>query len=96
MEMNPDTAKELGLEQGEWVNIETRNGRIKQKLDLDKDLDPKVVYASFGWWFPEESSNLFEWDRSNVNILFDTKWEEPATGTVEVRGIPCRVSKIGD
>jgi anaerobic selenocysteine-containing dehydrogenase len=96
MEMNPDTARELGLKQGEWINIETRNGRIKQKLDLDKDLDPKVVYASFGWWFPEESSNLFEWDRSNVNILFDTKSEEPATGTVEVRGIPCRVSKVDD
>lgn len=94
IEMNPDAAKALGIEAGEWVGIETRNGRIKQKLELDKDLDPKVVYASFGWWFPEESANLFEWDRSNVNILFDTKSEEPATGTVEVRGIPCRVSKI--
>jgi anaerobic selenocysteine-containing dehydrogenase len=96
IERNPDTAKELGLKQGEWVNIETKNGRIKQKLDLDKDLNPKVVYASFGWWFPEEPSNLYAWDRSNVNILFDTKSEEPATGTVEVRGIPCRVSRIGD
>lgn len=95
LEMNPDAAKALGLKDGEWVHIETRNGRIRQKLDLDKDLDPKVVYASFGWWFPEEPANLFEWDRSNVNILFDTKQEEPATGTVELRGIPCRVSRIG-
>ena len=93
IEMNPDTAKALGLKKGEWVYIETRNGRIQQKLVLDKYLDPKVIYASFGWWFPEESSNLFEWDKSNVNILFDTKSEEPATGTVEVRGIPCRVYK---
>ena len=95
LEMNPDTAEALGLEEGEWVNIETRNGGIRQKLDLDEDLDPKVVYASFGWWFPEEPGNLFEWDKSNVNILFDTKKEEPATGTVEVRGIPCRVSRAG-
>lgn len=74
--------------------IETRNGRIRQKLELDEDLDPKVVYASFGWWFPEEPDNLFEWDRSNVNILFDTQSEEPATGTVEVRGSSCRVARI--
>ena len=94
LEMHPDTAGDLGLEAGQWVRIETRNGRIEQKLDLDPDLDPKVVYASFGWWFPEKPENLFEWDRSNVNILFDTQSEEPATGTVEVRGIPCRVSKI--
>jgi anaerobic selenocysteine-containing dehydrogenase len=93
VEMHPDTADSLALEEGEWVYIETTKGRIKQKLDLDKNLDPKVVYASFGWWFPEEPDNLFEWDRSNVNILFDTDLEEPVTGTVEVRGVPCRVSK---
>jgi anaerobic selenocysteine-containing dehydrogenase len=92
LEMNPGTAESLGLKDGDWVEIETVNGRIRQKLDLDNELDPKVVYASFGWWFPEESNNLYEWDRSNVNVLFDTSLEEPATGTVEVRGIPCRVS----
>lgn len=96
LEMNPDTAGALGLKEGQWVDIETVNGRIKQKLDLDKELDPKVVYASFGWWFPDEPANLFEWDRSNVNILFDTRQEEPLTGTVEVRGIPCRVSTTAD
>jgi len=94
LEMNPDTAVALGLKEGEWVNIETINGRIRQKLELDKDLDPKVVYASFGWWFPDEPDNLYEWDKSNVNVLFDTRLEEPVTGTVEVRGIPCRISAI--
>jgi len=94
LEMHPDTAAALGLEEGEWVEIETAKGKIQQKLDLDKDLDPKVVYASFGWWFPDESDNLYEWDKANVNILFDTRLEEPATGTVEVRGIPCRVGGI--
>jgi len=92
VEMNPKTAEAMGLREGEWVRIGTRNGEITQKLALDKNLHPRVVYASFGWWFPEEPANLFEWDRSNVNVLFDTRLEEPATGTVEVRGIPCRVS----
>lgn len=91
LEMHPATAADLGLEEGEWVDIETSNGRIKQKLELDKYLDPKVVYASFGWWFPDDPTNLYQWDRSNVNVLFNTDQEEPVTGTVEVRGVPCRV-----
>ena len=53
-----------------------------------------VVYASFGWWFPEESNRSFGWDRANVNILFGTDKAEPATGAVEVRGVPCRVYKV--
>lgn len=94
VEMNPQTAEELGLKEGEWVYIETRKGKIKQKLVLDPDLDPRVVYVSFGWWFPEESGNLFEWNKSNLNLLLDNELTEPVTGTIETRGIPCRVSKI--
>lgn len=93
VELNPETAKKAGLKEGEWVYIETKKGRITQKLSLDRDLDPRVVFASFGWWFPEEPSNLFDWDKSNVNILFETESPEPATGSVELRGIPCRVSR---
>lgn len=91
VELNPETAKKAGLVEGEQVYIETKKGRITQKLSLDRDLDPRVVFASFGWWFPEEPSNLFDWDKSNVNVLFETKPAEPVTGSVELRGIPCRV-----
>jgi hypothetical protein len=50
--------------------------------------------VSFGWWFPEESGNLFEWNKSNLNLLLDNELTEPVTGTIETSGIPCRVSKI--
>lgn len=94
LEMNHETAQSLGLTEGQMVSIESKKGRITQKLTLDKDLDPRVVYASFGWWFPEEPANLYEWDKANVNILLDNTQEEPATGSVELRGIPCRVYEI--
>lgn len=95
VEMNPMTAQTAGLKEGEWVYIETKNGRIMHKLSLDADLDPKVVLAAFGWWFPEDTSNLYQWDKANINILFGNDIEEPATGAVELRGIPCRVYKVG-
>ncbi|WP_227762271.1 molybdopterin-containing oxidoreductase family protein [Zhaonella formicivorans] len=93
VEMHPETAKKLGLNEGDWVTIETKKGKIRQKLVFDPDLDPRVIYVSFGWWFPEKPNNMFEWDKSNLNILLDNEPVEPATGTVETRGVPCRVYK---
>jgi len=91
--LNPETAKKANLVEGKWIYIETEKGRITQKLSLDPDLDPRVVFASFGWWFPENPSNLFDWDKSNINILFDSEPAEPSTGSLELRGVPCRVCR---
>jgi hypothetical protein len=64
------------------------------KLVLDPDLDPRVVFAAFGWYFPEKSTGLFEWDQSNLNVLTENSPpHDPAVGSVELRGIPCRVYK---
>lgn len=94
VELNPETAGKAGLKEGDWVYIETKKGRIKQILQLDPDLDPRLVYVSFGWWFPEDSEDLFQFRKSNINILVpnDAPYD-PATGSLEMGGIPCRVYK---
>jgi anaerobic selenocysteine-containing dehydrogenase len=92
VEMHPDTARAFNLREGEWIYIETRKGKIKQRLALDPDLDVKIVVTSFGWWFPEDKTGVFGWDRSNINVL--TKSEppyDPGIGTSDLRGIPCKV-----
>lgn len=92
--LNPETARKAGLKDGDMVYIETKKGKIKQKLSLDRDLDPRVVYAGWGWWFPEEPADLFNWRKSNLNVLTDADPPyEPYVGSVELRGIPCRVYK---
>ncbi len=96
VELNPDTAQKAGLKEGDWVYIETKNGRISQKLLLNPDLDPRVVFASFGWWFPEEPSNLYGWSKSNINILTEDEPADSAIGAVLLRGIPCRVGPTSD
>jgi len=93
VEMHPETARNLGLKEGEWAYIETPKGKVKQRLAFNPDLDPRIVVVSFGWWFPEDRLKLFGWDKSNINIL--TRSEppyDPGIGTVDLRGIPCRVS----
>jgi anaerobic selenocysteine-containing dehydrogenase len=94
IELNPELAHKAGLKQGDWVYIETRRGKIKQKLQLSAELDPRVAIASSGWWFPEEPSNLHEWNRSNINMLTESEPpHEPTLGSVELRGVPCKVYK---
>ncbi len=92
VELNPETADKLGVKEGDWVYIETREGKIKQKLSLNRDIDSRVVNASFGWWFPEEASTGYGWRRANINILTPSgpDYDQP-TGGVALRGIPCKV-----
>jgi len=95
VELNPVTAEKSGLKDGDMAYIETEKGRIMQRLCLNPDLDPRVVFAAFGWWFPEEGeSNLYGWRKSNINVLIESEPPyEVTTGTKQLRGIPCRVYK---
>lgn len=94
--INTDTASKLGIEDNEWVYIETKRGRIKQKAKLTDDIDPRVVAVDYGWWFPEKgSSEGYGWAESNVNILTDNNPPySPEMGSNNMRGILCKVSKM--
>ena len=95
VELNPETATKLGLSQGDFVTIETPRGRIKQKLELNANLDPRVVIVAYGWWFPERGpSNLYGWREANLNLLTDSSPPyDPAMGTPNLRGLMCKVYK---
>ena len=92
--MNPEAARKLDLQEGDLVFIETRKGRITQRLVYDSELDERVIIAAFGWWYPEDGPRtLYGLMKSNVNIL--TGYEDPGqpVGVPDLRGIPCRVYK---
>ena len=92
VEMHPETATKLAVKDGEMVSIETRKGKIVQRLAINDELDPRIIVVAFGWWFPERAGTLFDWDKSNINVL--TRSEppyDPGIGTSDLRGIPCRV-----
>ena len=95
-EIHPETAKTLGLIDGEWVSIETMRGKCRQKVKLFKGIDPRVIHAQHGWWFPEEDEGPDHgiW-RSNANTL--TSMDPPycpAMGTYQLRALLCRVIKV--
>jgi len=91
-ELNPDTAAKLSLSQGDMAFIETPRGRIRQKIRMNADLDPRVVFVAYGWWFPERGpSDLYGWQEANLNLLTDSSPpHDPAMGSTNLRGLICK------
>ncbi len=48
VEINPRTAKELGISDGDWVWVESRFGKIQSKAKLYQGAMPEVVSIPFG------------------------------------------------
>jgi anaerobic selenocysteine-containing dehydrogenase len=94
VEIHPQTAAPLGIENGDWVVIETRRGRIRQKAKLTTGIDPRVVHAEHGWWYPEVTDPEHGVWMSNVNVLTDNQPPyDPAMGTYQLRGLLCRIAR---
>jgi thiosulfate reductase/polysulfide reductase chain A len=92
--MNPKTAAENGISEGDWVYIRTFRGRITQKAKLDPDMDERVINCDFGWWYPEADSHGYGWDESNANVL--TSCDDGCdsyTGSYQLRGLLCAIYK---
>lgn len=94
--IHPETAGKLGIKEADWVYIETKQGRIKQKASLSTHIDPRVVVADPAWWFPERGeAKLFGWAESNINVLTNNKPPyNREIGSPNLRGILCQVYKV--
>jgi anaerobic selenocysteine-containing dehydrogenase len=93
VEIHPDTAAKENIEEGQWVVIESKRGKIKQRAKFFKGLELDVISAEHGWWFPEEKRAEQGWKRSNVNLLIDNAYEncDPAMGATHIRSLLCRI-----
>jgi anaerobic selenocysteine-containing dehydrogenase len=94
VEIHPATAKELGIENGDWVWIESPRGRIKQRARLFTGIRPGVVHAQHGWWFPEKEPPEFGFTESNVNILTGGMPYDPLCGSESLRSFLCKAYKV--
>ncbi len=98
MQIHPQTAANLNIEEGDWVWIESPRGKIKQRCQLTKGIEPRVVHVQHGWWFPEEDGaepSLHGVWKSNCNVLTDDEPDScnPISGGWPLRGLLCRVYK---
>ena len=98
MDINPATAAEHGIEQDDWVYIETYVDRIKQRANLTEAIKPGMIHVEHDWWFPEREAtdDLHGAFDSNCNVLFENNGPyDPAVGTDNYGGL-CKVYKADD
>ena len=92
VEIHPETAARHGITDGEEVVIETKTGKITQVAHITDSIDPRVINASHGWWYPEGNpQNQYDWDRSNLNMLTSSVKLGKEYGTPNLKGIACRI-----
>ena len=97
-EINTGDAQKLGIQDGEWVFIETRRGRIKQRARVTDRIPQGIVNCQASWWFPEMPAGepslhgVFE-SNANVLCLDEPDTLDPLTGGWQSRALLCKVYK---
>ena len=95
IEINPQDAARLGIEQGDWVWIENDNGKIRQVADLYHGIAPGTVNLEHQWWFPELNQADKGYDLCGCNCLVTTGkgYQDRISGTSYLRAYPVNIYK---
>ncbi len=98
LEINPATACASGINENEWVVLETSNGSVRLRAKLNKFLHAKVVATQHGWWQGCEPLGLSGYDPlspdgANINLILSSEQRDPISGAVAQRSQRCRVRK---
>ncbi len=95
IEIHPAAAARAGFAEGDWVWVETpqiEGERARFKVRFFDGIDPRVVHAPHGWWFPERPEPDHGCFESNIAVvLTDDPPREPVCGSVRMRGTLCRI-----
>ncbi len=96
--LHPETAAREGIKEGDWVWIETKRGKVRQKAKLFDMMDRDIVDADHGWWFPElpgEDPILHGAFESNINVCMSDDPDQcnAELGSYPLRTALCRISK---
>ena len=97
-EVHPETAREHGIENADWMIVETSVGRVRVKAQVNGEILQGVVCVQHGWWQPCEELGLpgsdpFSADGANANLLFGSSVRDPVSGSVHLKGVPCRIRR---
>jgi anaerobic selenocysteine-containing dehydrogenase len=99
VEVHPETARNRDIADGEWVSVETPEGKIKVKAKVTEEIAQNTVCIQHGWWqsCPElglPGYDPFSSEGANANLLFSTQHVDRITGSVPYKAYLCQVRKI--
>ena len=85
LQAHPDTVKDLGVKNGDWVYIETKVGKIKARLKITEAILPGVV------WTPSHPAPTSP-DAGNfgtpINTIIPNYWDKVSA---QFNGFGCRL-----
>ena len=93
-QIHPETAKKYGIEDGDWIWIESPRGRIRQKARLFPGILKGMVMATANCFYPEEPAKEFHGlFISNPNVLTGNDHLDPMYGSPDLTCLLCKVYK---
>ena len=97
VQIHPETAAKYGIEDGDWVCIENPLGKAIEKAKITTIVDPRVIHAQHGWWFPEqdaEAPNLNGVWKANINSLIPHRAIGRIGFGAPFKNVLCKISKV--
>jgi anaerobic selenocysteine-containing dehydrogenase len=80
--VHPETAGRYGIEDRDWIVVESPRGAVEGIADFTPGIDPRVVQVASHW--P---------GKSNVNLIMDNEKCAPVVGSAQLRCQLCRIRK---
>ena len=79
MKINPATAKKYGIEDGDWMKVESPHGWVKLVAEYFEGISPEVLMTRRGWWQDCEELGLPGYGcfdgGSDSTVLYDSTIE---------------------
>ncbi len=88
--VNVADARRRGIEDGDWVYVETARGRVKYRARVTADIIEGAIDANMGGGGPLGSE---AWQEANVNDLTDLARFDPISGFPVYKALLCEVVK---
>jgi anaerobic selenocysteine-containing dehydrogenase len=98
VELHPAAAAERGIGAGDWVTVETPEGRVRARARLNESLAPGVACGQHGWWqaCPEIGAPAYDPfgpDGANLNLIIGNAAIDPISGSVPHRAYLCQIRR---
>ena len=91
-QIHPETAREYGIEDGDWIWIESPRGRIRQKCRVFPGILKGVLMATANCFYPEEPPETYHGVFiSNPNVLTNNNHLDPMYGSPDLTCLLCKI-----
>jgi anaerobic selenocysteine-containing dehydrogenase len=81
-EIGPETAKKFGIENGDFIVVETSTGQVRMEALVDERVAEGIVLVPHGWG-----------GDANGNLLTDVTCREPIMGYPDQKSLQCTIRK---